>query len=95
VWLLGLAAVAVYLYYRPLSSYLETKSQLTDSRAQVEVLRAAKERLEQRLAFSTSLEATRREARRMGYVRPGEQLFIVKGIPAWRQAHARSVRGDG
>ena len=95
VWLLGMLAIAVYLYYRPLSSYLETKSELTESRAQVEVLRAAKERLEQRLAFSTSLEATRREARRMGYVRPGEQLFIVKGIPAWRQAHAHSVRGDG
>jgi hypothetical protein len=95
VWLLGMLAIAAYLYYRPLSSYLETKSELTESRAQVEVLRAAKERLEQRLAFSTSVEATRREARRMGYVRPGEQLFIVKGIPAWRQAHARSVRGDG
>lgn len=95
VWLLGLVAIAVYLYYRPLSSYLETKNELAESRTQVEVLREAKERLEQRLAFSTSLEATRREARRMGFVRPGEQLFIVKGIPAWRQAHARSLRGDG
>ncbi len=90
-----MVAIAVYLYYRPLSSYLETKSDLAESRTQVEVLRATKVRLEQRLAFSTSLEATRREARRMGYVRRGEQLFIVKGIPAWRHAHARSVRGDG
>ena len=27
-----------------------------------------------------------REARRLGLVKPGEQLFIVKGIPAWRAA---------
>jgi len=24
----------------------------------------------------------------MGYVRPGEQLFVVKGIPAWRKARS-------
>ena len=95
LWLVGLVAIAVYLYYRPLASYVETKRELAESRTEVEALHVAKERLEQRLAFSASVEATRREARRLGYVRPGEQLFIVKGLPAWRQAHARSVRGDG
>jgi len=30
--------------------------------------------------------AVAREARRIGYVKPGEQLFIVKGIAAWRAA---------
>jgi hypothetical protein len=25
-----------------------------------------------------------REARRLGFVKPGEQLFIVRGIAAWR-----------
>ena len=95
VWILGLLAAAAYLYYQPLSSYVDTKSELSESRAEVAVLRATKERLEQRLTFSTSEEATRREARRIGYVRPGEQLFIVKGIPDWRRAHRRSLRGDG
>ena len=28
-----------------------------------------------------------REARRLGLVKPGEQLFIVRGIDAWRTAH--------
>jgi hypothetical protein len=93
--MIGLVAISVYLYYQPLSSYFETRQDLAKSRTDVEMLRAAKERLEQRLAFSTSVEATRREARRIGYVRPGEQLYIVKGIPAWREAHVRSVRGDG
>ncbi len=95
LWLVGLVAISVYLYYRPLASYFETKHELAASRTEVAVLRVTKEHLEQRLAFSASVEATRREARRLGFVRPGEQLFIVKGIPAWRHAHARSVRGNG
>jgi hypothetical protein len=28
-----------------------------------------------------------REARRLGLVKPGEQLFIVRGIAAWRKRH--------
>ena len=95
LWLIGIVAISVYLYYRPLASYFDTKHELAQSRTEVEALQVAKERLEQRLAFSGSVEATRREARRLGFVRPGEQLFIVKGIPAWRHGHARSVRGSG
>ena len=94
VWLLALLGVAVYLYYRPLSSYVQTRHDLTAERAEVQSLRAQKLRLEQRLQASTSLEATRREARRIGYVRPGEHLFIIKGIPEWLKAR-RSVGGDG
>lgn len=95
LWLVGLLAISVYLYYRPLTSYFDTRSDLAETRSQVESLQEAKTRLEQRLAFSTSVEATRREARRIGYVRPGEQLYVVKGIPAWRRAHARTLRGNG
>ena len=84
VWILASVAVAAYLYYRPLASYFETKNDLATMRAEVETLRIAKSALELRLANSTSTEATRREARRIGYVRPGERLFIVKGIPGWR-----------
>jgi hypothetical protein len=42
----------------------------------------------------TSTKALEREARRIGLVRPGQRLFIVKGIKAWRRAHA-TVSGDG
>jgi cell division protein FtsB len=28
-----------------------------------------------------------REARRLGLVKPGERLYIVRGIPAWRKKH--------
>ena len=94
VWLVALVGVAVYLYYRPIASYLETRSDLAARRAEVETLRIAKAELELRLVNSTSLEVTQREARRIGYVRPGEQLFVVKGIPDWRRAE-RSLRRHG
>jgi len=94
VWILASIAVAVYLYYRPLASYFETRSDLATMRVEVETLRIQKSGLELRLANSTSTEATRREARRIGYVRPGERLFIVKGIPDWRR-QKRSLREDG
>lgn len=87
-------AVTVYLYSRPLASYLEARTELAERRAEIETLRATRAGLELRLTNATSLEATEREARRIGYVRPGEQLFVVKGIPDWRRAQ-RSLRRDG
>jgi cell division protein FtsB len=94
VWLLALVGVAAYLYYQPISSYVEARRDLATRQAEVESLRLVKAGLEERLQNFTSLEATEREARRIGYVRPGEQLFVVKGIPDWRRRH-RSLRGDG
>jgi hypothetical protein len=94
LWLAALVGVAAYLYYQPLSSYFETKNELAARRAEVQALRVTKSELERRLQSSTSLEATMREARRIGYVLPGERLFVVKGIPDWRWAQ-RNVREDG
>ena len=93
-WIVAVVAVTVYLYYRPLSSYFDTRRELAAERADVVALRAAKLRLDNRLAVSTSVDAERREARRIGFVRPGEHLFIVKGIPEWRRAR-RSLEGNG
>ena len=92
LWVVAIVATTVYLYYRPISSYLETRRDLSASRAEVESLQRAREELRLRLVNSTSIEATEREARRLGYVKPGEQLFVVKGIPAWRQT--RSTEGE-
>ena len=76
-----------FLYYRPLASYVATRGQLTARETTVIVLRAEKVRLERRLARTTSDAALAREARRIGYVKPGERLFIVKGIGAWQRRH--------
>jgi len=79
--------VMAFLYYRPIASYLETRNERGTRMAQVVALRAEKQRLERQLARTTSDAALAREARRIGYVRPGERLFIVKGIPAWQRQH--------
>ena len=77
-----------FLYWQPISSYVETRNELSQRQAEVAELQAERALLEKRLEQSTSLVALAREARRTGLVRPGEQLFIIKGIPAWRRAHA-------
>jgi Septum formation initiator len=94
LWLLGLVLASAYFYYQPLSSYFETRSELEGRRAEVETLRIVKADLEGRLQSSTSLQATQREARRIGYVRLGEQLFVIKGIPEWRRTQ-RTLTRDG
>jgi len=94
VWLVGLVVVTVYLYYRPLASYVHTRHDLAAQQSALLTLRTRKADLQVRLASATSVQATQREARRIGYVRPGEQLFIVKGIPEWRAAQ-RSLRSRG
>ncbi len=82
-------ALVGFLTYRPLSTYLETRNALEARRAEVASLRAEKANVEARVARSTSLDALAREARHIGRVRPGEQLFIVKGIDAWRRMNAQ------
>lgn len=89
--LLPLAALVViaFLYYQPLTSYLDAKREVSVRQGQVERLRRQRAELELRLEQSRSLEVLAREARRVGYIRPGEQLYIVKGIAAWKREHGR------
>jgi cell division protein FtsB len=94
----GTLAVVALLYYRPLKSYFEMRSALEDRAAEVRSLRAERERLARRLADSDTPEALARRARRLGLVKPGERLFIVKGIDEWRARHGgtgTSIGGDG
>jgi cell division protein FtsB len=89
-WLIPLVVLGAvgFLYVRPISSYLDTRSQLDDRRTEVEVLRAERARLQTRLEQETSVDGLARQARRIGYVRPGEHLFIVEGTAAWAREHA-------
>ena len=92
-WLaLGVTVLVGLLYVGPLKTYLETRAELADRRAEVEALRLEHRRLEQRLRASTSPEALLVEARRLGFVKEGERLFIVKGIAAWRRTHEQGPR---
>ena len=74
---------------------LETREQLTERRAEVATLRAERARAVARLERATSLDELARAARRIGYVRPQEHLFIVKGTAAWNRLHIAESATDG
>ena len=82
------------LYYRPLKSYLETRSSLEERAAQVSRLRAERNELARLVAESDTPEALARRARRLGLVKPGERLFIVKGIDEWKARQKGAASGD-
>jgi cell division protein FtsB len=88
-------AVVALLYYRPLRSYVETRSSLAERQAEVRGLRAKRDELARRLEEADTPEALARRARKLGLVRPGEQLFIVKGIEEWRDEDQTRIGGDG
>jgi cell division protein FtsB len=94
-WLgVGALCLVGLLYYRPLNTYVDTRHTLVQRSAEVRSLRNEKRQLERKLADSTGDAALVREARRLGLVKPGERLFIVKGIDAWK--HARhTIKGHG
>ena len=98
--IVGVALFVAFLYYQPLSSYLQTRAALNERAAEVQRLREERTRLQARLADSETVTALAREARRMRLVRPGERIFIVKGVAEWRRAQARAraeatIGGDG
>ena len=91
--IVGVSLFVAFLYYQPLSSYLQTRSALNERAAEVQRLREERTRLQARLADSETVAALAREARRMRLVRPGERIFIVKGVAEWRRAEARAKTG--
>lgn len=95
----GVAAIVLVglLYARPLRSYVDTKHELARKAADVRALKAEKRELQHRLALSSTGEVLTDQARLLGLVRPGERLFIVKGISAWLHEKARATidRGGG
>jgi hypothetical protein len=91
----ALLVFAALLYYRPLRAYVHAHKELGSRQTDVRVLEAEKLALERKLAASRSAVVLAREARRLGYVRPGEHLYIVKGIDAWRRRLRATLRGRG
>jgi cell division protein FtsB len=83
-----LVILIAYAYYHPLRSWLQTRHELAARKAEVTQLAAQKRALLDRVHASATTDSLAREARRLGYIRPGEHLFIVKGIQAWRNAHS-------
>ena len=92
-WLgVGVIVFVAFLYSQPLRTYISTRDNLESRAQEVRLLRAQKLRLERRLAEADTPTALTREARRIGYVKPGERLFIVKGIAALAPLQAPALR---
>ena len=89
-WLaVGALVLVGLLYYRPSA---RTSSGATRSRREAgagERARAGTRARAPAPLRRASEAAVAREARRLGYVKPGERLFIVKGIPAGGRRAAR------
>ena len=95
----GALVLVGLLYYRPLHDYVDARSQRAAGIAAVRQLERQQALLERRLRHASSNSALAVAARTLGYVRPGDHLFIVKDIPQWRRrqhagSHAAS-RGHG
>ena len=79
----GRSAIVAFLYYRPLRTLLQhAHDRSTQRSAEVARLRAEQRaaRSERLVALGAAAQALVRGARRLGLVKPGEQLFIVRGI---------------
>jgi cell division protein FtsB len=95
-WLgVGAICLVAFLYYRPAQTYFARRHQLGARVAEVRSLRSQHVQLQRLVAASTSDAALAQEARRLGLVRPGERLFIVKGIDRWFQRHPVTLRNGG
>ncbi|HXY80972.1 MAG TPA: septum formation initiator family protein [Gaiellaceae bacterium] len=88
----GALVLVALLYYRPLKAYVDARGELSQQHAVVHRLQDERANLERRLGAATSPVTVSREARALGYVRPGEHLFIVKGITQWRAREKRALR---
>ena len=91
----GVLLLIGLLYYRPLKAYVDARGELAQRTRAVQTLQRERTRLEKRLGASTSLDTLAREARALGYVKPGEHLYIVKGINDWRHRLRRSLTPHG
>jgi cell division protein FtsB len=81
----GALVLVGLLYYRPLHDFVQARSQRAVRIAAVRQLQKEHKALEQRLRRASSVSTLTQQARSLGYIRPGEHLFIVKDIPQWRR----------
>jgi cell division protein FtsB len=81
---LGLVVLIALLYAGPLRSYYDKRELVRSEHARVAVLRSQHDALQRQLKRAATTEAVERAARCLFYVKPGERLYIVKGIHGGR-----------
>ena len=80
-WIGAAILVAIVLsYIHPLTSYRHARQEVRDRQAAIDQLERSNAALTKKLMDAGQNEYVIREARRLGLVREGEHLFIVKGV---------------
>jgi hypothetical protein len=79
---LGVVVVlgVAFAYIQPIRSFFQAKQDVAHEKAVRTALLHQQASLRHRLDLVESDDFIAREARRIGLVRPGERLFIVKGV---------------
>lgn len=75
--MLGVIALS---YIPPLRAYAQARGEVAERKAEVVQLEKKNHELERRVAYAKTAAFVEREARKLGLVRPGERLFIVKRV---------------
>jgi cell division protein FtsB len=71
----------VTLYVGPARSYFQVRGEAAEKHAQVQRLEREHKRLEARRKALTQPATLEREARRLGYVKPGEKAYVIEDLP--------------
>jgi cell division protein FtsL len=80
-WAGAAILVAIALsYIHPLTSYRHAQREVAERQASISALERENGELTKKLLDAGKSEFVVREARRLGLVRVGEHLFIVKGV---------------
>jgi cell division protein FtsB len=82
VALLCVLVVVVGLYIGPARSYWSARGEAKEKRQAVQRLEAEHERLEARRKALTTPATLEAEARKLGYVMPGEKAYVIEDLPA-------------
>ncbi len=79
-WLGAAVVLAIAIgYVQPIRAYFDAKGEVATRQLERASLLRQQDRLHKELALTETDAFLEREARRLGLVRPGERLFIVKG----------------
>jgi cell division protein FtsB len=79
--LLGVMFVLLGLFIGPARSYVSTWQKAKHEKAVVVSLKRENARLRERRAALTHPAVLEREARGLGMTRPGEKVFVLRGLP--------------
>lgn len=81
VSLLVVLVLVVLSYLGPATKYLQAWRLAGETRAQVQNLRADNKRLSKEAKLLQQPATIETEARKLGLARPGEQVYVVHGLP--------------